>query len=121
MKSRWVTHQGKPIFIADFSGYADDAAGVRAECNAIKEVLKKMPEHSVLAISYVEGTYANEDILRVLTELVPVTNRYVKRRAVVGVSGFRRHFLYAFAKVVGDVNFTVYENLEEALDWLAKE
>jgi hypothetical protein len=52
---------------------------------------------------------------------VPITNKYVKRRAVVGVSGFRRHFLYAFAKVVGNINFSVFDSLPQALDWIVTE
>jgi hypothetical protein len=120
MKSHWVEHQGKRVFIADFSNYRDDGAGIRAECQAIIAELEVEPAHSVLSISNVEGTFANEDIMKALANLVPITNKHVKRRAVVGVSGFRRHFLYAVAKVVGDINFTVFDTLPEALDWIVK-
>lgn len=121
MKSHWVTHKGARVFIADFSHYGGDAAGVQAECDSIKAVLDNEPIHSVLAITNVDGTFANEDVLQALVKLVPVTNKHVKRRVVVGVSGFRRHFLYAFAKVVGDMDFKVCESLPQALDWVIQE
>lgn len=121
MKSHWIMHQGRPIFIADFSHFAGDAAGVRAECEGIKEALKREALHSVRSLTNVDGTFANEDVIRALLDLVPVTNTYIKKRAVIGVSGFRRHFLYAFAKVVGNLTFSVFDTPEEALDWLARD
>jgi hypothetical protein len=121
MKSHWLEHKGKRVFIADFSNFRDDGAGVRAECQAIKNELGLEPAHSVLSITNAEGTFANEDIMKAFVELVPVTNKQVKRRALVGVAGFRRHFIYALAKVIGDINFTVFDTLPEALDWIVKE
>lgn len=121
MKSHWVEHKGKRVFIADFSNYHDDAAGIRTEGQFVIKELESEPPHSALVISNVEGTFANEDIIKVLVELVPITTKKVKRRAVVGLAGFRRHFLYAFAKVVGDINFTVFDTLLEALDWIVIE
>lgn len=121
MKSHWVQHKGKPVFIADFSSFRDDGAGVRAECQAIIKELDPEPARSVMALTNVEGTFANEDIMKALVELVPITNKKVKRRALVGVAGFRRHFVYALAKVIGDVNFTVFDALPEALDWIVKD
>jgi len=120
MKSYWLAHKGNQIFIANFSHRGSNSAEIAAECEAIKQELAGRPAHSVLSISYVEGTLANEDIIRHLVELVKVTNQYIKRRAVVGVSGYRRHLLFAFSKVVGELKFNVFDSLDEALDWLAK-
>ena len=121
MKSHWVEHKGKRIFIADFSNFRDDGAGIRAECQSIKSELEVEPMHSVLALTNAEGTFANEDILKAFAELVPITNKKVKRRAIVGVMGFRRHFIYALAKVIGDINFTAFDTMPEALDWIVKD
>lgn len=120
MKSHWRIHQGVQVFIADFSQRGGNTAEIEAECEAIKQELNGRPPHSVLSISYVEGTLANEDIIKHLVELVKITNQYIKKRAVVGVSGYRRHLLYAFSKVVGELKFSVFDSLDEALDWLVK-
>ena len=121
MKSHWVDHKGKRVFIADFSNFHDDGAGVRAEAQAIIKELELEPVHSVISITNAEGTFANEDIMKAFVELVPITNKRVKRRALVGVAGFRRHFIYALAKVIGDVNFTVFDTMPQALDWIVRE
>jgi len=118
MKSRWVNHKGVRVFIADFSGYANDAVALRAECNYVTHMLRDEPLHSVVSVSNMDGTFANEDIIRALMELVGHTNQFIQKRAVIGVSGFRRHFLDVFAKVVGDLKFSVFDTLEQALDWL---
>jgi hypothetical protein len=120
MKSHWIYHNSVRIFIADFSGYGSNGAGVKAEAEYVVQLLRSEPDKSVLSLSTVEGTFANEDILRALTELLPISNKKIKRRAVIGVTGFRRHFLDAFAAVVGNVKFSVFDTTEEALDWLSK-
>jgi hypothetical protein len=106
--------------MADFSGYVNNGPGVKAETQYIIELLKNEPDKSILSLTSVEGTYANEDILRALSELLPITNKKIKRRAVIGVTGFRRHFLDAFAAVIGNVKFSVFDSEKEALDWLTK-
>lgn len=118
MKSRWEYHKGYRIFIADFSHYGSDVQLIRAETQHIISLLKKEPLHSVLSLTTVEDTYANEEILRALAELLPISNQYVKRRAVVGITGFRRHFLDAFVRLVGEVRFSSFDTQQQALDWL---
>ncbi len=118
MKSYWMVHKGVRVFIVNLSSFGADAEGVKLECDAIAQVLKQEPDHSVLAVTNVSGTFANEDILRALVALVPLTNQFVKRRAIVGVGGFRQHFLYAFSHLVGEKHFLVCDSMPEALEKL---
>lgn len=120
MKSHWLNQDGVRVFIADFSHQGHDGAAIAAECESIKATLASEPDHSVLSITHVEGTLANEDIIGHLVRLVPVTNKYIKKRAVVGVSGYRRHLLYAFSKVVGELKFSIFDTMDEALAWIVK-
>lgn len=119
MKSHWIYYQGIRIFLADFSEYGSNGPGVRTEAQYIIEMLKVEPDNSVLSVTYVEGTFANEDILRALADLLPISNKKVKKRAIVGVSGFRRHFLDAFLAAVGNIKFLAFDTLEDAYNWLA--
>lgn len=121
MKSRWITHREKRIFISDFSNYGNDALAVREECEAIRLILQDEPVKSVLAIVDVDGTFVNEGIVREFRQILPVTNKYVKRRAVVGLNGFRRHFLFLVAKFTGGINFSPFDNLDDALSWIVQE
>jgi hypothetical protein len=121
MKSRWIIYKGARIFIADFSNYSSDSVGVQAEADYIAKLLQLEPPESVLSIAHVDGTFANEKTMRTLMGLVPVTNKYVKKRCVVGVRGFRKHLIAGFTRITGRAQFTILDTLEEALDFLVKQ
>jgi len=113
MKSHWVRHKGKRIFIADFSSFGSDANAVRIETNAIQETLKLEMPGSVRSITLVEGTFGNPEVTQALAELLPISNKYIGMRALVGLSGFRKYFL--------EVHFKQFDTLEQALDWIAED
>lgn len=121
MKSRWVRENGKRIFIADFSNLGSDANAVRRETDAIKETLKLELPGSVRSITCVDGTFGNTEVIQALAELLPVSNKYIGMRALVGVSGFRKYFLDAFTKLVGNVHFKQFDTLEQALAWITED
>ena len=121
MKSHWTTHKGVRIFVSDFSNYGSDAATVQEEADYIAQLLQVEPPDSVLSVAYVDGTFANEKTMRILMSLVPVTNKYVKKRCVVGVRGFRKHLLASFTRLTGRAQFAICDTMEEALDFLAKQ
>jgi len=120
MKSHWMIHKDKRVFISNFSDCGTDAGMVREECSAIEKALVNEPNKSVLVIVNVEGTFVNDQILQAFRDLLPVTNKYVKRRAIIGLSGFRRHFIFLVSKFVGDVDFSPFDSLDEALEWVIR-
>ena len=121
MKSHWTTHQGKRIFLTDFSNCGTNADALREECDAVKAALANEPAKSVCTIVNIDGTFVNEGIIQAVRELIPITNQYVKRRAIIGLKGFRKHFIFLVSKFVGDVNYTPFDTLNEALDWIVLE
>ena len=120
MQSRWVTHKGARIFISDFSNYGTDIARIQAEADSIVEIIQKEPLESILSLAVVEGTNANDQVIRVFQQQISNTNKHIKARAIVGLRGFRRHLLNAFARITGRTQFTIFDTMEEALDYLAK-
>ena len=121
MKSHWVEHCGKRVFIADFRGFGMDASGLQQECDGILAELTAHPPKSVRSISVVEGTVGTPDILRVFRELLPHTSKYVDKRALVGLTGMRRKFLEVLDKLTGGTHFVTFDTLPEALDWIVQE
>lgn len=121
MKSRWIEHNGNRVFIADFSNFDMDSASLQIECNDIIRTLQVEPLNSVLSISNAEGTVATPGNLAVLKNLLPVSNRYVRRRAVIGVNGARRTFIDILNKLTGGARFATFDNMQQALDWITKE
>ena len=121
MKSRWTTYQDKRIFISDFSNLGTDDAAVLQEGEAIRAALETEPPKSVLAITNVEGTFVNEKVIGAFRQILPDTNKYVKRRAVIGLSGFRRHFIFLFSKFAGNADFVAFDSLGEAQTWIVRD
>ena len=121
MKSYWTLHKDRRIFIAEFSNCGSDAAAISEECQAIREALVNEPPKSVLVIANLEGTFVNDEIVQTFRKHIPITNKYVRRRAIIGLSGFRRHFIFLVAKVVGDVDFSPFDTLNEALEWTTRD
>ena len=116
MKSHWVTHHDTRVFIADFSNCGLDANAVRAECEAIKVELGLEEPGSVRSITNAEGTLSNTETMKAFAELLPHSNKYVFRRAIVGVGGYRKYFLDAFSNLTGRVHFMAFDTIEQALD-----
>lgn len=119
MKSHWIHHNGKRILIADFSNFGGDAAGLQAEVEGVKELLKQELPSSVSALTCVDGTFANPEVLQVFAGLLPYSNKYIRKRALVGVAGFRKYFIDNLANMMGNVHFKPFDTLDQALDWIA--
>jgi hypothetical protein len=121
MKSHWITYQDKRIFVADFTNLGTSQNGLEEEGKAIKAALETEPIRSVLAITNVDGTYINENMINTFRQILADTNRIVKRRAVVGLGGFRRHFVFLFSKFAGSTDFVAFDTLDEACRWIVQD
>jgi hypothetical protein len=121
MKSHWVEHKGKRIFISDYSGLRMNYSALQEEADFVIAALTKEPLHSVLSVTTVTDTIATADTVAILQKVPPMTNDHVYRRAVVGIQGIRWYLISAFNKIAGKVPFKVFPTLQEALDWIVKE
>lgn len=88
MKSRWITHKDKRIFIADYSDLKTNLDALRIEITAVIETLSREPLDSVLALTGVHYTYATDvrSLTALLAEAFPKVNPYIKKRAMIGLS-----------------------------------
>jgi len=120
MKSRWIEHSGKQVFLADFSDLGTDTLGLQDECRSIIHELLDKPEKSVFSITNVGGTVATAANLNTLKNLMSVTNKYVARRAVIGLDGSRKAFVDLVNRISGGTRFTTFNSLEKALDWIVQ-
>jgi hypothetical protein len=123
MKSRWITHRGKKIFIADYSEHGTNLDAIRDEVAAVIATISEEPCNSVLALTDTSYTYAVDvqsvDIL--LKNAFPKLNPYIKKRAIVGVSEHRKYLVPLFVTVTGAKPYHMFERMEQALDWLVSE
>jgi len=116
-----MEHNGKRVFIADFRGFEMNSSGLQQECENIKAELSAQPLKSVRSISVIEGTVGTPEILHIFKDLLPYTNKYVARRAAVGLVGARRKFIDVLDKLTGGTHFVTFDTLPEALDWIVQD
>lgn len=121
MKSRWTEHKGKRVFLAEYSNFGTDTVALQKECDEIIETLLKEHPNSVLSISNVEGTSATRGVIQILMNILPYTNKVVRKRCAIGATGMRWQFIDIFNRVTGKAKLQSFHTLEEALDWIVKD
>jgi hypothetical protein len=121
MKSYWLEHKGKRVFIAEYSHFGADSASLRKEGDEIIKTLLKEPPDSVLVISNVEGTDSSLANIKILSDILPHTNKVVHRRCAVGMEGMAWRFIGMFNKLTGRAKITPFAKLEDALEWIVQD
>jgi hypothetical protein len=120
-KSHWTTHNGVKIFVADCSEFGTDMDALQSEINHIVKIISQEPYNSVLGVADVSGTYANGDLVKILRPAFSTLNQHIKVRALVGLGGIRKHLLLLLNLVTDTKRYTLFDTMEEALDWLARQ
>lgn len=118
MKSRWITHKGRRIFITDLSGLGFDLATLQTELEAVAQTVKIEPLGSLLAVTNVQGLRVTPQTLTLLKDALAHTTPYVHKRAVIGLTPTHEKVLGVINAVTGRKPFTVFHTLEQAQDWL---
>lgn len=115
-----IDHEGEEIHKLDLR---DDGPSnqeeVIAAINDMKDGVTSQPEDSVLALTLVENTGYNEDILEALKKETDANEPHVKKTAIVGISGLQKVALQAVKKFTGR-EFEQFEEVERAKDYLVE-
>jgi len=121
MKSQWISYSGKRILHIDLSNFKEDLKGFEEEITNTIRILGpemyKQPEHSVLVLVDLRNTVMTSTAQKFLTERIKDTRLYVKKTAVVGMTGLRRMFLDFFAHVANSET-APFDDPESAKEWL---
>ena len=123
MKSQWISYGGKRILHIDLSNFKEDLKGFEEEITSAIGTLGpemfRQPEHSVLVLVDLRNTVMTATAQKLLTERIKDTRVYVKKTAVVGMTGLRRMFLDFFAHVANSET-APFDDPESAKEWLIK-
>jgi hypothetical protein len=119
MKSKWTTYNGRRIFYCDFSGFGRDVAGLQQEVDAVDVEILREPKGSVLALADLRGTVTGTDVVDVFKKSAKRTNGFVKKQAVIGVTGVQRILASAVARFSGQ-SLHLFDTADEANAWLAE-
>jgi hypothetical protein len=121
MKSKWVQLENKRILFVDLSKFKEDARAFENELNlvisSVGQEMYQQPLHSVLVLVDLTNTHMTEATNRLLSERIGDTKKYVRRTAVVGMTGIRGVFLDYFSRLAGSETVG-FEHVEAAEKWL---
>ena len=122
MVHRWVEHEGRRILFLDLGSLGQDVDALAEEMRAAAAIIAQEPEDSVLGLADLRGTVLSQDLVGQIKGVVPkVARRMVKAAVVVDkVTGFKKVIIDAVSRLSGR-NATMFENVEEAQDWLASD
>ena len=121
MKSRWVQKQDQRILFIDLSNFGKNHREFEEELNqtvsTIGQEMYQQPQHSVLVLVDLTNTSMTSEANHLLSERITDTKKFVRKTAVVGMTGIRGVFLDYFARLAGSETVG-FDNVDAAEMWL---
>ena len=90
LKSRWVTWNGVGVLYLDYAGFKQDIEGLRQEVAEADAEIQREPRGSVLVLIDLNDTVASGAVVSLFKDSSALTDPYVRRHALIGVSGMKR-------------------------------
>ena len=116
-RSRFIDHKGKRIYMLDCSGCSTaEISQIIDEC---ARVVQSQPPKSVLTMTIAGGGKFDNEIVSKLKNLTKGNEPYVKKAAVVGMSGLYKVVLIAVS-MFSNREFHLFDTVEEAKDFLCQ-
>lgn len=118
-RTRFITHDGVEILLLDYSDISDTDEALR-EIENTKRIIAEQPEGSLRTLTWVSGSRYNPQIVDAMKDLVAHNKPYVKAAAVAGLQTLHR-IIYRAVVAFSRRNIQVFDDLDSAKDWLAKQ
>ena len=118
-RTRMIEHRGSPILLLDYSDVldVDEALGHISDTKAI---ISQYPPNSLRTLTYVRGSRYSAPVIDAMKDLVAHNKPYVKAAALVGMNTLHR-IIYRAVVAFSRRNIHVFDDLEQAKDWLAEQ
>jgi hypothetical protein len=120
MRSEWIDHNGKQIFYQDFSKLFYNSAAVKAELAEVQQIVLAQPKGSVLVLTDMRDTNVGRDLLPAMNAASAATKDYVKKTAVLGVTGVKRKLADMLTALTGQP-LKYFDDITRAKEWLVEE
>jgi hypothetical protein len=117
MRSRWITHKGERIFFADLSGLGRHPDAFQEELIEAETIGSQQPEGSLLVLTDVRDTILSSEVMDLAKESSARMTKYIRKEAIIGVTGIRQILLDAVSRFSGR-HFATFDDIEAAKDWL---
>lgn len=123
MKSKWITYKGKKIMLTDYSGVKTDKTSIQAlqmENDAADAVICEQLEGSVLCLVDIRDSVGSSDVVAIMKNSAKRTKPYIRKMAVVGVTGVKRILADAIIRFSGR-DLVFFDDMQSAQEWLVKD
>ena len=120
MQSRWRPWKGREILHLDYSGFHHDFSALRAEVEQADAIVVRQRPHSVLVLIDLRDTVASAAVVSMFKASAPRTEPFIRRHALVGISGIKRFLAGTVARVMGR-SMRAFDTEEQAFDWLVED
>jgi hypothetical protein len=114
----FIEHQGKRVLFINYSHC--DVAMLKAVAEEGHRVIAREQANSVLTLNDVTGTNFDKESVAVLQAMVAGNAPYVRRAAVIGISGLQR-LIYEGVQAFSRRRIPLFEDRQQALNWLVQE
>jgi hypothetical protein len=115
---RFIEHQGQRVLFINYSHC--DVAMLKAVAEEGHRVIAREQPNSVLTLNDVTGTNFDKESVAVLQAMVAGNAPYVRRAAVIGISGLQR-LIYEGVQAFSRRRIPLFESRQQALNWLVRE
>ena len=117
MKSRWRHHNKVAFLHLDYANFKSDIEGLKAEVLAADAEMMHEPKGTVLVLIDLRDTVASAAVVQLFKESSKITTPYIRRHALIGISGMKRYLANKVAQLAG-AKMRLFNSEEAALDWL---
>ncbi len=117
LKSRWRRWNDKAVLHLDYANFKADIEGLRAEVAEADAEIQHEPKGTVLVLIDLRNTVASGAVVQLFKESSVLTDPYVLRHALIGISGVKRFLADKVARLSGRP-MRLFKTEEDALNWL---
>ncbi len=115
---KWIDYKGKKILVGNLENIGPKEWH---EANRqYEEIMKEQKENSILALVKTENSRFDAETISGLKERSKKDAPYIKKTAVMGISGLKKVMFSAVMQYSGR-NAKLFENEQEAMDWLVSD
>ncbi len=120
MRSKWIDYQEHKIFFQDFSKLFYNSAAVKAELDEVQKIVISQPKNSLLVLTDMRDTNVGRELISDMNAASAATKDYVKKTAVLGVTGVKRKLADLLTALTGQ-QLKYFDDIELAKNWLVQE
>jgi hypothetical protein len=117
--AKFVEYKGKQIYYVDYSNIKtnDEFLAIIKQTNAFREKVKAEGKRDLLMLVDVTGSFVYGEVLEEIKKAGKFTKEITAKEAVVGITGGKK-ILLKIVQSITNMNFKVFDKVEDAQDWL---